>query len=182
MFDHYIHVQSGNPRWRKAMSIAAVASGVTTASLMVFAFVANKMNDSARRPPLELGRHRADDDGGLHASASASASAGRSGGEDRAGARGRGDPRGRGSAGRNRPAQGHAGQGPRQGRGQVQEQGTQGSRWRSGRCPGRRARRRRGWCRRRSPRWHRRRDQARHLGPKQVAKKPITAVKAELHL
>jgi len=51
MFDHYVEVQAGNPRWRRAMGGAAIVSGVTTAGLLVAMWVADKMSIVRVDPP-----------------------------------------------------------------------------------------------------------------------------------
>jgi len=51
MFDHYVQVQSRNPRWRRAMIGAGVVSGTFTASLLVFMWVMNRLQIRRVEPP-----------------------------------------------------------------------------------------------------------------------------------
>ncbi len=51
MFEHYMHYQVADPRRRRRLQIAAVASGVTTVGLVGFMWVANKMSITRVDPP-----------------------------------------------------------------------------------------------------------------------------------
>ncbi len=43
MFEHYMHYQQGDPRRQRRLMIASVVSGVSTLSMLVFVWAANKM-------------------------------------------------------------------------------------------------------------------------------------------
>ncbi len=51
MFDHYMHYQSGDPRRRLRLQIAATAAGITTFAFIVFGWVADKMSINKVDPP-----------------------------------------------------------------------------------------------------------------------------------
>jgi len=51
MFDHYVQVQGGNPRRRRAMIGAAIVSGTCTAGLLVLMWVMNRLQIRRVEPP-----------------------------------------------------------------------------------------------------------------------------------
>lgn len=51
MFDAYVQVQSGNPRWRRAMGTSAVISGIVTAGLLTSLWVYDKLQIRRVDPP-----------------------------------------------------------------------------------------------------------------------------------